>query len=165
MQTGKLFFVGTIWFALVAISLILAVSSCHYGTDRCILRPTDSSENVTSPDDYDNQTARAAEWTPLAVGETDSREELARCLTTRGVVLYGTWWCGACRQQKEMFGPFVELLTYVECTPEGRPQDQRCIDLNITSVPTWIFPDGSRLVGRRPLQQLAQRSGCPYSEN
>jgi len=90
--------------------------------------------------------------------ETDPREDLARCLTERGVVLYSTPWCGACVRQKQLFGPFASLLNEVDCTQES----QRCNDANIRAVPTWVFSGGSHHEGIRTLRQLARRARCPY---
>ncbi|MBU0624843.1 hypothetical protein KKF05_00705 [Patescibacteria group bacterium] len=147
--------------------LALAVTSCNRQADRCSLRLTDEQlRNISVTTDEADQNSSSVEWSPLAPADaTDPREDLARCLNARGAVLYGTWWCGACRRQKEMFGPHAELLNYVECTPQDQPREQRCLDLNINSVPTWIFQDGTRVTGRQSLQRLAELSGCPFSEN
>jgi hypothetical protein len=88
--------------------------------------------------------------------EVDWRESVARCLTERGVVLYSMNWCGACRQQLDLFGPYAELLTIVNCSVQG----SQCRTAGIRSVPTWVFPDRSRLVGVRSLAELARRGRC-----
>ncbi len=88
--------------------------------------------------------------------ETDSRERLARCLSSRGVILYTTSWCPACDRQKALFGRHVEHLNEVDCGEQGR----RCEDAQIRSVPTWTFRDGQRHVGLLSLRQLARRAGC-----
>lgn len=158
------------WFMarlILASLLALAVVSCDRQADRCSLRLTDAQlRHISLTSDLDDQNSSSVECAPLnSVGLTDPREDLARCLSARGAVLYGTWWCGACQRQREMFGPHAELLTYVECTPQDQPREQRCLDLNINSVPTWIFQNGTRVTGRQSLQRLAELSGCPFSEN
>ena len=39
-------------------------------------------------------------------------------------------------------------------------ETQVCIDHNITQYPTWVFADGSRLVGVQTPQTLATKTGC-----
>lgn len=83
-------------------------------------------------------------------------DEFAKCLTDKGAVMYGTYWCPACQSQKAMFGDAVEFIRYVECTKEP----QTCIDAGATSIPMWVFADGAKLVGAQSLESLAQASGC-----
>jgi thiol-disulfide isomerase/thioredoxin len=88
-------------------------------------------------------------------------DALAQCLTDKGVVFYGAFWCPHCQKTKKMFGSSARLLPYVECsTPDGKDQTQICKDKKITSYPTWVFPDGSILNGEHTLQELAAKSGC-----
>ena len=86
---------------------------------------------------------------------------LAQCLKQNGVVFYGAFWCPHCKAQKAEFGDAVPALPYVECsTPDGNAQTPICIQKNITSYPTWVFPDGSRLTGEQPLETLADKGSC-----
>lgn len=88
-------------------------------------------------------------------------DELAACLTEKGVKFYGAFWCPHCQEQKRMFGNSASKLPYVECsTPDGKSQTQICSDLEIKSYPTWIFADESRLTGAIPLLDLASKAGC-----
>lgn len=86
----------------------------------------------------------------------------AKCLTRKEVKMYGAYWCSHCQNQKDMFGPLgFKEIAYIECDPRGEnAQPERCAQANIEGYPTWIFPDGSRLTGEAPLEQLAQKSGC-----
>jgi hypothetical protein len=85
----------------------------------------------------------------------------AQCLKTKGIIFYGAWWCPHCHNTKAMFGSAAADLPYVECSnPAGTAQNQTCDDAGVTSYPTWVFPDGSRLVGEQTLQALADKSGC-----
>ena len=80
----------------------------------------------------------------------------AQCISQRGVVLYGADWCPHCQQQKLMFGSAISAVAYVEC-----PQDpQRCLKAGIAGYPTWVLPDGSKLEGTQPLEDLAAATGC-----
>ncbi|HEY4522119.1 MAG TPA: hypothetical protein VJH91_00570 [Candidatus Paceibacterota bacterium] len=88
-------------------------------------------------------------------------DTFATCLTDRGVVFYGAFWCPHCQATKRMFGRSAKLLPYVECSlPSGKGQVQVCLDKKIESYPTWEFPDGTRITGERTLQELADKSGC-----
>src|SRR5271157_3119677 len=48
----------------------------------------------------------------------------ARCLTERGVKMYGAWWWPHCIEQKEAFGASFEYAAYVECGVKGDPRGQ-----------------------------------------
>lgn len=98
----------------------------------------------------------------VLTGPLPSGGRLAQCLTGKGVRLYSTWWCGPCRMQQQLFGEGASRIDKTECSNEGEV-DQRpvCARAHITSYPTWIFLDGSRLEGVQSLDDLADRAGCP----
>jgi hypothetical protein len=81
---------------------------------------------------------------------------LAQCLSERGVVMYGADWCPHCGNEKKAFGDAFKYVNYVEC-PE---KPKLCIEKGIEGYPTWIFPDGKKLVGEQGLEKLAAESGC-----
>lgn len=86
---------------------------------------------------------------------------LASCLKSRGVLFYGASWCPYCVKEKAAFGDAAGLLPYVECSnPDGRSQTAICIEQGIRKYPTWVFPDGSRVVARLSPEELAQKAGC-----
>ena len=86
---------------------------------------------------------------------------LASCLKTSGVAFYGAFWCPYCQKQKALFGDAASLLPYVECsTADGRGQTPVCIAKGIRKYPTWVFPDGTRVIARLSPQALAEKSGC-----
>ena len=92
----------------------------------------------------------------------DNTKALAQCLTDKGFKLYGAFWCGHCKEQKEMFGEAVGLLNYIECsTPDGNDQTEVCQEAGIEGYPTWGFPDGKKVSGVMTLEELAKVSGCP----
>ncbi len=93
-----------------------------------------------------------------APGEYD---ELAQCLTDRGVKMYGAYWCSACQQQKREFGKSFKFVDNVECSlPNRGGQTELCKKEEITSYPTWEFQDGERAVGVFSLRKLAEKAGC-----
>jgi len=92
-------------------------------------------------------------------------DDLAKCIAGRGVKLYGAFWCSHCEEQKELFGSSEKYLDYVECsTPDGQGTLPACIDAGIESYPTWVLPDGLKLTGVVPLEELAGFSGCSINK-
>ncbi len=89
----------------------------------------------------------------------DKLNAFAKCLTEKGAVMYGAYWCPHCQNQKKMFGDAVKFIRYVECTKEPK----LCTKNNIQAFPTWILPGDIRLVGTQELETLAKFSGCTFS--
>lgn len=88
-------------------------------------------------------------------------DDFTKCLTDKGAVFYGAYWCPHCKNQKASFGKSVDYLNYVECsTPDGRGQTQECKDKKIEGYPTWEFSDGSRESGELTLEKLAEKTSC-----
>jgi hypothetical protein len=90
-------------------------------------------------------------------------DAFARCLTERGVKMYGAWWCPHCVEQKEKFGASFEYAPYVECGIKGQTQGQSqvCKDENVKHYPTWQFPPtGERVERIFSLDELSDRTGC-----
>jgi hypothetical protein len=87
----------------------------------------------------------------------------ARCLSDRGVKMYGAWWCPHCSDQKKKFGASFKLAPYVECGVEGDTsvKTQVCKDAGIQHYPTWQFPPtGERVERVFELDELSDRTGC-----
>lgn len=87
-----------------------------------------------------------------AIGDYD---DLAKCLTEKGAVMYGRVGCGWCSKQKEMFGDSFQYVTYVEC-PE---QPQLCQQKGVTAVPAWEI-GGDLHLGFKSFEELANMAGC-----
>ncbi len=90
-------------------------------------------------------------------------DAFARCLTARGVKMYGAWWCPHCVEQKEKFGASFEYAPYVECGIKGElhGQSQVCKDEKVQHYPTWQFPPtGERVERVFSLEELSDRTGC-----
>lgn len=87
----------------------------------------------------------------------------ARCLTDRGVKMYGAWWCPHCVEQKEKFGASFEYAPYTECGVKGdlHAKSQACKDADVQRYPTWQFPPmGERVERVFSLDELSDRTGC-----
>ena len=96
-----------------------------------------------------------------------SLDDFARCLADGGVTMYGSMYCGHCKEQKEMFGESWQYANYVECSIEGQPelQAEACRAAGISAYPSWVFPDGSTIVGRAQLPIIAAKSGCDLPDD
>jgi hypothetical protein len=91
-------------------------------------------------------------------------DAFARCLTQKGVKMYGAYWCPHCADQKNLFGASFKYAPYVECGVPGdtRKMQPECTDAGIKHYPTWQFPPvGERVEGEMPLADLSLRTGCP----
>ena len=91
-------------------------------------------------------------------------DAFARCLTEKGVKMYGAYWCPHCAEQKEFFGASFKYAPYVECGVPGNTSktQQVCTDAGIKHFPTWQFPPvGERVEGEMPLEDLGMKTGCP----
>ena len=98
---------------------------------------------------------------PRTAANPSGLATLASCLKSRGVIFYGAFWCPYCQKQKALFGDAADLLPYVECSnPDGHGQTQVCIQQGIRKYPTWVFPDGTRVIEELSPQSLAEKSGC-----
>lgn len=84
---------------------------------------------------------------------------LAKYLSERGATMYGSYNCGHCQKQKELFGGAFGYITYVECSRSGPdPDPALCATKNIKSYPTWEI-GGEFHEGVRTLEQLGMISG------
>jgi len=92
-------------------------------------------------------------------------DAFARCLSDRGVKMYGAFWCQHCQEQKQKFDASFEYAPYIECGVKGKgpgDQTQVCKDDNIKHYPTWQFPPtGERVERVFTLEELSDRTGCP----
>jgi len=87
-------------------------------------------------------------------------DRFAQCLSDKGTVMYGLFWCPHCEEQKEAFGSSFRNIRYVECgTPDHHEQPQ-CFAEGLKDFPTWRFADGERIAGGMSLQELAAKTGC-----
>lgn len=89
----------------------------------------------------------------------------AKAIKDSGAVMYGGIWCKFCNEQKALFADGADYLPFVEVTNADRTPNQIAIDENITSYPTWVFADGSRLEGVQTLATLSQKTGIAIPQS
>ena len=83
-------------------------------------------------------------------------DSFAQCLASKGITMYGANWCPHCQNQKNRFGNSFKFVPYVECPDDPK----RCLAAGVTAYPTWIFPDGRKLIGDQEIKKLSDESGC-----
>jgi glutaredoxin len=88
--------------------------------------------------------------------------EFGRCLSSKGAVFYGASWCPHCEAQKQTLGAGMSSVRYIECAPDGGRTStaNACTSAGVSSYPTWVFSDGSRVTGSQSLAKLAAKTGC-----
>lgn len=87
-------------------------------------------------------------------------ESFAQCLTEKGMKFFGSKNCGWCAKEKTLFGDSLQYVDYIECVGDDDQWTKECQDAQITSVPTWQLPDGTKESGFKTLEQLAEISTC-----
>ncbi len=93
---------------------------------------------------------------PAAAVDTEKTGKLAACLTEKWVKMYGTEWCGHCKNQKALFGESFAQVSYIDCDAER----QTCLDAGVRGFPTWIDSNGNQYPGTQQLEKLAEVAGC-----
>jgi uncharacterized membrane protein len=84
---------------------------------------------------------------------------LAKHLGKIGAVMYGSFKCTHCLEQKRLFGDAFKYVTYVECHPQGPDANPSlCFARGIQNYPTWEI-SGAYYQGTMSLERLAQISG------
>jgi hypothetical protein len=93
--------------------------------------------------------------------EKKDYSSFAQCLNEKGVVFYGSEFCGHCNDFKQRMGAAMQYMNYVECSTPQSGQTQDCADKKIEYYPTFIFADGTQLHGAVEFNVLGMKVGCP----
>ena len=125
---------------------------------------TDDAETEIHAALIDDASGVIASESVVAEGEGAEGESvrdlvaIAQELAKVGVKFFGADWCPACTAQKELFSDGATYLPFLEVTNPDRTLNQLGIDNQISSFPTWEFPDGSRETGIVDVDTLIARS-------
>lgn len=92
--------------------------------------------------------------TGYTVGE-DERIVLAQCLSGKGIILYSSRFCSDCFNQKEIFGPGIKFINYVDC--DNYPEN--CSSIDMDKIPGWEI-NGTVNYGFLGIKELKILSGC-----
>ena len=86
-------------------------------------------------------------------------DDLAKCLTNKGMVMYGSLMCGHCNVVKKAFGDSFKYIQYVECSNAPGGNLELCTKENINYLPTfkWV---GQVESGEIHPCDLAKKLGC-----
>lgn len=87
-------------------------------------------------------------------------DHFTQCLSDKGAVMYGLYWCPHCEEQKELFASSFRNVHYVECGTPDHHEEPQCSADGMKNFPTWKFADGERHEGEMSLQELAFKTGC-----
>lgn len=96
-------------------------------------------------------------------GESKDMEIFTKCLSDKGIKLYGAFWCSHCQNQKKIFGDSVKNINYIECSTPDKKLTDACNQAGVNSFPTWEFQDGEKISGELTLQEISDNSGCPLN--
>ena len=91
----------------------------------------------------------------IPLNDTAAYVNFAKCLTSKGVQMYGAEWCPHCQREKQMFGGAFQFVTYHDCAS----QPEFCQSAGIEGYPTWVI-NGNKYPGEKTLEELSQMSGC-----
>jgi thiol-disulfide isomerase/thioredoxin len=92
---------------------------------------------------------------------TSQAETLAKCLTKKGVIMYGAYWCPHCQKQKALFGDAFQYVKYQECDSNGNNGNPKiCEAAGIKGYPTWQIPGSGKIEGEQTFEELAKAADC-----
>ena len=92
---------------------------------------------------------------PVQEEQASSLDSFAKCLTDKGITMYGTEWCGYCNKQKALFGDSFQYVNFVDCDENK----EACSNSGIRGYPSWII-NSELKPGLTQLEDLASLSGC-----
>jgi|TARA_B100001971_G_C17899257_1_gene387115 hypothetical protein len=87
-------------------------------------------------------------WIAFAVLSPGKYDGFAKCLTEKGVVMYGEDWCQYTQGQKAMFGKSFKYVDYV-------------VKPDLRKRPTWVI-DGESYETVQSFQRLSALTGCKF---
>jgi len=82
-------------------------------------------------------------------------DEFAKCLTEKGVVVYGNDFCSYTGQQLNYFGKSEKYLNYIKCVSNK----QLCNQKDIQITPTWEI-NGEMYEQIQTFERLSTLTGC-----
>jgi len=94
--------------------------------------------------------------------------DLASCITSKHIKMFGSDGCGHCQHQKSLFGESFTQIEYIDCY-KGEEGKKSCEDNDIESFPTWVKFDEhgkevDRVKGVQSLEKMETFSGCKMPE-
>ena len=84
-------------------------------------------------------------------------DDFAKCLTEKGIVVYGNDFCPYTAKQMNMFGNSNKYLKYIKCADN----EDLCDIEGIKITPTWDI-NGKKYSGGQTFDKLSELSGCEW---
>ena len=141
---------------LLAVVMVAGLAGCSDDNNQAerVVYATQNTDGTTSPP----MSAPAPAPPPPESAPPESQEiTIAKCLTSKGAVLYGADWCPYTQNQIASFKDGFQFLSYVECTE----QLTVCRENGISAYPTWVI-GGSRIQGYRAPTVIGSAAGCTW---
>ena len=145
---------------LVAVLTVVELAGCHEDkedTGGVVWATDDGGKPPASENPGITGTPSPSSAPPPPVTGQSQEVTIAKCLSSKGAVLYGASWCSYTQKQIESFKDGFKYLKYVECTEQGAI----CKAKGISGYPTWII-DGSRIPGYRAPTEVGFAAGCSW---
>ena len=92
-------------------------------------------------------------------------DTFAGCVTNKGAVMYGLYYCSHCQEEKATFGDSFKFIKYIECTDQAN--NKLCLDNGVDAFPTWLVGTSTKIIGfekNKTLQELSDATGCKLPE-
>ncbi len=87
-------------------------------------------------------------------GNGNGSEALVQCIADNSQLIVKEG-CPVCAAQEKIFEGYMGKFDLIDCSIES----QKCIDLGITHVPTWII-NGEKYEGVQSIEKLKELTGC-----
>jgi glutaredoxin len=87
-------------------------------------------------------------------GNGDHQEDLIDCISQNSLLIIKTG-CSACSTQKQILSESIEKFEIIDCLEDS----QKCAQLNITKIPTWIIKEQS-YTGVHSIEELKNLTEC-----
>ena len=87
--------------------------------------------------------------------KTGKYDDFAKCLTSKGAIIYGNDYCSYTNKQLNFFGKSSTYLNYTKCLDNTALCDEK----KILSTPTWEI-NGRMYSGVQTFEKLSEITGC-----
>ena len=89
-----------------------------------------------------------------AKGNGNADEKVMQCIADNSQLIVKEG-CPACAAQENIIKENIDKFNITDCSVDS----QKCIDLGITRIPTWII-NGEKYEGVQSIEKLKELTGC-----
>ncbi|MGV3607065.1 MAG: Ig-like domain-containing protein [Planctomycetaceae bacterium] len=130
---------------------------------------TSTGSNLYGPySEVGSNSAGTNTYSTSAMPEGESGQDLvafAKALAASGAKLYGADWNADTTTQRNTFEDGWRFLPFVEVTNADHTANSVATTNNITTYPTWVFANSTRLTGPQTLSAISAASGIAIPTN